>query len=152
VRKCSTLKVRVTLRLRVRVTLRLSVDRQSVRLGDKLLETQDQKFVQLNILFHSPYVTTSLTRGWVCSLLLLALISSVILRSDSCGKRDHISLPKILGSPYHEGQVPVFLSPRSGLPSYTPKHWVPFSPPPSTRWDVVKVFDPTSTLAMYLVI
>jgi hypothetical protein len=54
-------------------------------------------YFQLNTCFHSPYVTSSLTRGWVCSSqLLLALASAVILRSDSRGTRDHILLSEIL--------------------------------------------------------
>jgi hypothetical protein len=37
-------------------------------------------FFQMNTCDYSPYVTSSLTRGWVCSLqLLLALASAVIL-------------------------------------------------------------------------
>jgi hypothetical protein len=52
---------------RVRVTLRPAVYCQSVR-------------IQLNPCGHSPYVTSSLTRGWVCRLqLLLVLTSRVIL-------------------------------------------------------------------------
>jgi hypothetical protein len=65
----------------VRVTLRLAVCRQSVHLADKPHETHDQHSFQLNTCFHSPYVTSTLTRGWVCSLqFLLALASPVILR------------------------------------------------------------------------
>jgi hypothetical protein len=73
-------------------------------------------------------------RGWVCSLqLLLALASTVILRSDSRGTRDHILLSQIRDSPNLEGQVPYLNSPGTGWTSYTPRHWVPFSSPPTTR-------------------
>jgi hypothetical protein len=63
---------------RVRVTLRLVVYRQSVRLGDNPLRlTTSNSFYQMNICGHSPYVTFSLTIGWVCRLqLLLALASA----------------------------------------------------------------------------
>jgi hypothetical protein len=38
-----------------------------IRLGAKILEAHDQRFfLQLNLCCHSPYVTSSLTRGWVC--------------------------------------------------------------------------------------
>jgi hypothetical protein len=58
-------------------------------------------FFRLNTCFRSPYITSSLTRGWVCGLqLLLDLASTVILGSDSRGSRDHILLPPILDSPY----------------------------------------------------
>jgi hypothetical protein len=81
------------IRIKVRVTLRLAVYRQSVRLGDKPLEAHDQHFFQLNTCCHIPYVTSSLTRGWVCRLqLLLALASAVILRSGSCGTHVYILL------------------------------------------------------------
>jgi hypothetical protein len=71
---------------------------------------------------------------WVCRLqLLLTLASAVILGSKSRGTRDHILLPQIWNSPNLEGQVPVFLSPGTGWPNYTPTHWVPFSSPPTTR-------------------
>jgi hypothetical protein len=41
---------------------------------------------QLNTCSYSPYVTSSLMRGWVCRLqLLLGLASAVILRSESAG-------------------------------------------------------------------
>jgi hypothetical protein len=71
--------------LRVRVTLRLAVYRQLVRLGDKPLETHDHKFFfQLNLCSHSPYVTSSVTRGRVCRLQLqMVLASAVILGSCS---------------------------------------------------------------------
>jgi hypothetical protein len=102
--------------VRVRVTLRLAVHRQSIHLGYKPLETHDQYFFQLNTCFHSSYVISSLTRGWVCSLqLLLALASAVILRSDSCGTLDHILLSQIRDSANLESPVP----PGTGWPSYT---------------------------------
>jgi hypothetical protein len=50
-------------------------------------------------------------RGRVCRLqLLLALASSLILGSDSCGTHDLILLSQIRDSPNLEGQVPVFVS------------------------------------------
>jgi hypothetical protein len=95
--------------------LRLTVYRQSVRLGDKPLETQRPAIIfQLNNCFHSTYVASSLTRWWICSLQLLpVLASAVILISDSRGTRDHILLSQIRDSPNLEGQVPVFTSPRN---------------------------------------
>jgi hypothetical protein len=93
---------------RIGVTLRLGVYRQSVRLGDKPFETHDQIF-QLNTCLHRPYVPSTMTRGWVCSLqLLLALSSAVIPTSGS-----HILLSQIRDSPNLEAQVPVFISPRA---------------------------------------
>jgi hypothetical protein len=53
-------------RVRVRVTLRLAFYHQSVGLGAKPFETHGQNFFfQLNTCSHSPYITSSLTRGWM---------------------------------------------------------------------------------------
>jgi hypothetical protein len=69
---------------------------------------------QVNTCGCSPYVTSSLTRGWVCRLqLLLILASAFILRSESRRTHDHILLSQIRDSTNLEGQVPVFISPRS---------------------------------------
>jgi hypothetical protein len=105
-------------RIRVRVTLRLAVYGQSVRLGDNPLRLTTSNFIfQLNTCGHSPYVTSSLTRGRVCHLqLLLVLASAVILRSESLGTQDHILLPKIRDSPNLEGRIPVFIPPGTGFP------------------------------------
>jgi hypothetical protein len=71
-------------RVRVRVTLRLAVYCQSVRLGAEPLDIHSQIcFPQLNSCGQSPYITSSLTRGWVCHLqLLLALAGAFILESQ----------------------------------------------------------------------
>jgi hypothetical protein len=71
-------------------------------------------FFQLNICGYSPYVISSLTRGWVCRLqLLLALARVVILGSEFCGTHDRILLSQTRGSLNLEDQVPVFISPRN---------------------------------------
>jgi hypothetical protein len=57
-------------KVKVKVTLRLAVYRQSVRLGVKPRETHDQRFFQLIPCSNSRYVTSSLTRRWVCLLWL----------------------------------------------------------------------------------
>jgi hypothetical protein len=65
----------------------------------------------MNTCGHSPYVTSSLTRGWVsCLQLLLVLASAVILRSESRGTHNQILLSQIRDSPNLEGQLPVFIS------------------------------------------
>jgi hypothetical protein len=87
-------------------------------------------------------------RGWVCHLqLLLALASTVIPRSESRGTHNHILQSQIRDSPTWRGKSPyLFLYPLGiGWPSYTPRHWVPFSSPPTTRRATVGVFEPAST-------
>jgi translation elongation factor EF-Tu-like GTPase len=59
-------------------------------------DSRPEFFSHLNTCGHSPYITTSLTRGWVCHLqVLLALISSFILGSESRRTRDHVLLSQI---------------------------------------------------------
>jgi hypothetical protein len=91
------------IRVRVRVTLQLAVYRQSVHLGAETLEAHDQIFFpQMNTCGHSPYITSSLTRGWVCHLqLLLDLVSAFILGCESHGTRDHILLSQIRDFPFY---------------------------------------------------
>jgi hypothetical protein len=120
---------------------------QSVRLGVKPLETQGNYFLfQLNTCCFNPYVTTSLTRGWICRLqLLMALASAFIRESESQGAHDHIFLYHTRDSPNLEGQFPVFISPGTGWPGYSPRHWVPFLSPPTTRSATVQIFASVST-------
>jgi hypothetical protein len=76
------------------------------------LRLTTSKFIfQLNTCGYSPYVSSSLTRGWVCRLqLLLGLASALIFRSESRGTHDHILLSQILYSQNLQGQVPLLLS------------------------------------------
>jgi hypothetical protein len=127
-----------SIKVKVRVTLWLVVYHQSVHLGIKPLETHDEFFFfQLNSYGNSPYVTSSLMRGWVCSLqFLLGLASTVILRSRSHGTHDHILLSQDLRLPQ-----PGWLGhpPGTGWPGCTPRHWVPFLSPPTTHRAMVEV-------------
>jgi hypothetical protein len=102
--------------------------RQSVRLGAKLLETQGQIFFsELNTCGHSPYVTSSLTRGWVCCFqLLLVLASAFILRSESSRTDDHILLFRIRDFPNLEARFLYLYPPEIGWPTYTPDIEFPF--------------------------
>jgi hypothetical protein len=82
----------------------------------------NSKFLQLNPCGHSPYVTSSLMRGWVCRLQLqLALASAVILGSESRGTHEHILLYQIRDSSNLEGQVAVFISPRNRVSQLHPQ-------------------------------
>jgi hypothetical protein len=87
-----------------------------------LRPTTSNFILQLNTCEYCPYVTSFLTRGWFCRLqLLLVLASAVILRSESRGTHNHILSSRIRDSPNLESQVPVFISPRTGWPSYNPQ-------------------------------
>jgi hypothetical protein len=86
----------------------------------------------------------SLTRGHVCSRLLLGFASASIPLSESRGTCDHISLfnfeiPPTGGpGPRHPG---------TGWPSYIPRHCVPFSLLPRTLRAMVDIFEPIFTLS-----
>jgi hypothetical protein len=93
--------------------LQRAVYRQSALATSPLRPTTRIFIFQLNTCGYSPYVTSSLTRGYVCHLqLLLVRGSAVILRSESHGTHDYVLLSQIWDSPNLEGQVPVFISPR----------------------------------------
>jgi hypothetical protein len=69
---------------------------------------------QMNACGYSPYVTSSLTRGWVCRFTIAAgprqcSHSQLRVPRDSC----HILLSQIRDSLHLEGQVPVFISSRN---------------------------------------
>jgi hypothetical protein len=96
---------------------------QSVCFGPKFLRpTTSIFFFQLNTCDYSPHVTSSLTRGWVCRLQLLLVVSSaVILGSESHRTHDHILPSQIWDFPNLEGQVPTFISPRNRLAQLYPQ-------------------------------
>jgi hypothetical protein len=101
---------------------------------------------QLNPCGCSPYVKSSLTRGWVCRLQsLLVLASAVTLRSESRGIYDHILLSQVRDSCNLEGHIPVFISPRNRVAQLYPQAPGSFSSPPTSRRATVEVFDPAST-------
>jgi hypothetical protein len=95
------------------------------------LRLTTSNFFRLNTCGHSPYVTSSLTRGWVCSLqLLLAVGGAVILRSESRRTRDHILLSRYETPPNLKGQVDVFISPRNRVAQLYPQALGSFSVAP----------------------
>jgi hypothetical protein len=65
----------------------------------------------------------SLTRGWVCNLLVQLLLG--LARAATLGPKSRRYHDTILVS-HLRFQVPVFISRRNRLASYTPGHWVPF--------------------------
>jgi hypothetical protein len=87
---------------------------QFVLATSPLRHTTSNFIFQLNPCGYSPYVISSLARGWVSLLqLLLIFANAVILMSESRGTQDHILLFHNRDSPNLEAQVPVFISPRN---------------------------------------
>jgi hypothetical protein len=118
---------------------------QFVSAASFLRLTTSSFIFQLNTCGYSPYGITSLTRGWICRLkLLLVLDRSFILKSESRWTYDHNLLSQIWDFPNLEDQFPVYL-PGTWWLGYTPRQWVPFSAPPTSRRAAVEVFDPAST-------
>jgi hypothetical protein len=100
-------------------------------------------FFQLKTFAYRPYVTSSLAIGWVCRLqLLMALDSADILRSESRRTHDHTYCLRFETSSTWRARSPYLKAPGTGWPSYTPRHWVPFSSLPTTDRATVEVFDP----------
>jgi hypothetical protein len=61
-------------------------------------------------------------RVWVCSLQMLLVVASVVIReSESRGTRDHILLSPIRDSPNLEGQDPVFISSKKSVSQLYPE-------------------------------
>jgi hypothetical protein len=71
--------IRPTLLFKVKVTLRLAVYHQSLCLGVKPLRLTTRVFSQLNPCDISPYVTSSLTRRWVCLLWICLAFRQVYI-------------------------------------------------------------------------
>jgi hypothetical protein len=120
------------------VTLRLAVNCQSVRLGDTPLQTHDYQFVSCG---HGPYVTSSPMRVWVCRLQLLWPSPAELFSGPSPA----FYCLRLETPPTWKAMSPYLFPPATGWPSYTPRHWVPFSSLPMTRRVTVEVFGPVST-------
>jgi hypothetical protein len=83
-------------------------------------------FFQLNTCDHSPYITSSLTTGWVCRLqLLLALVGTVNLRFESRGLMTTFYCLRFETSQIWRARPPYLYPPATGWPSFTPRHWIP---------------------------
>jgi hypothetical protein len=123
-----------------------------VCLGVKHLpEAQDHIFVTVRELWVCWCGVTFLTSGCVCHLhLLLALGSAVILRSESYWTHDHIYCLRFGTPSAWRARSPYLNPPVSGWPSYTPRHWVPFSWTPMTRRAIVEVFELASMQGLWL--
>jgi hypothetical protein len=134
--------------IRIRVTLRLAVYHQSVRLGDKPLETHDQIFLFSNwTLGVTVFMEHSLWREDGCVIY------------NCCWPSPTQSFPgpsppwlmttfyclRFETPPTWRARSPYLYTPGTRWPGYTPRHWVPFSSPPTTRRANVEVFFSAST-------
>jgi hypothetical protein len=77
--------------------------------------------------------------------LLLALVSAVILGSESRGLMTIFYCLRFKTPPTWRSKPPYLYTPGTEWPIYTPRHWVPFSSPLTTRRATVEAFEPVST-------
>jgi hypothetical protein len=82
------------------------------------------------------YWAPSLTRGWVCNLLVQLLfgLARAITLGSKYRRTQTIFYSFVWDFPNLEGQVAVFISHRSRVAHLYPRHWVPFSLLLATRW------------------
>jgi hypothetical protein len=109
---------------------------------------QDHIFVsvrQLQVCWCGP---PSLTIGRVCHLQFLpTLTSAVILGSVLQESWVYFTISDLTLPTWRPRSLHLYPS-GTGSPSHTPRHWVPFSLPPTSRRDTVEVFEPVSTLGL----
>jgi hypothetical protein len=131
---------------RVRVILRLAVYRQSVLAISPLIITTSNFILLLNTCGYSPYVTSSLTSGWVCRLqLLMALPAQSLSGPSPAGLMTTFYCLRLEPLPAWRARSPYLYLPGTGWPGYTHRHWVPFPLPLTTHWAMVEKFEPAST-------
>jgi hypothetical protein len=125
-RNTNTLYVQNAELYSVSVTSRLTVYRQSVRLGDKPLETHNQHFF---FQLASAIILGSKSHGTHTYLLTYLLMygAEPFLRSCQLCPRDswHYCL-KFETLPTWRARSTYLYPPRTGWPNYTPRHGVPF--------------------------
>jgi hypothetical protein len=100
-------------------TLRPTVSRHPSGTRDQFFFHPEFFFRQLRVCY---FVALSLTRGRVCTLLLLLeLASAVPLWSESRGTQEHILLSKFLRLPQHGGPGPrIYIPQEQGGPDISP--------------------------------
>jgi hypothetical protein len=64
---------------------------------------------------------------------------------NSAGFMTTLYCLRFMTPPTWRTRSPYLYSPGTGWPSYTPRHWVPFSSPPMPCRAMVEVFEPAST-------
>jgi hypothetical protein len=137
-------EVLLPLQVQVQVILRPTVSRPVCLGVGPSSGAHDQICITVGHLRSSCFAS-SLTRGWVCNLLVQL---AATLRSKSCRTHDHILLshlrPYITVSyetppPWRARSLHLY-PPWTGWPSYTPGHWVPFLSPLTISRATVRVF------------
>jgi hypothetical protein len=101
--------------------------------------------IQLNTYGYSPYVTCSLTRGWaVVYNCCWSSPAQAFSGQSPAGLMTTFYCLRFEIPPTWRTRSPYLYPSETGWPGYTPRHWVPFSSPP-TRRATVEVINPAST-------
>jgi hypothetical protein len=111
----------------------------------KLKLNYDQFFFLLKIFFRQLricyFIVPPLTRGWVCDLLLLLVLTSAVPHDS----RPYFIVQILETSPTWRTRSQFLYPSETEWPSYTPEHWVPFPSPLTTHRAMVEVFYPDFT-------
>jgi hypothetical protein len=132
----------VAFTIKLKLKFKLNYDRRSVIqcLGVGLpYGAHDQSFLFDNCV--SCCGAPSLTRGWICNLLVqltLGLARAITLGSR-LELRPYFTVSFETFSTWR-ARSPYLYLPGTGWPNYTPRHCVPFSSPLTARKDKVEVF------------
>jgi hypothetical protein len=117
---------------------------QFVLATSPLRPTTSNFISQLNTCGHRLYVTSSLTRRWVCPLELLLVSPAQFFSGPSPSRLMTTFYCLRFETPRTRWARSLYLyRPGTGWTSYTTRHWVPFWSP-TTRSATVEVFDPAS--------
>jgi hypothetical protein len=101
---------------------------------------------QLNICAYNLYVTSSLKEdGSVVYNCYLSSPVQPILGPSPAGLMTTFYCLRFEAPPTWRARFPYLYPTGTGWPGYTPRHWVPFSSPPTTRRATVQVSDHAST-------
>jgi hypothetical protein len=105
---------------------------------------------QLNTCCYSPYITSSLMRGRVCRYSCCwSSPAQSFSGQNPAGLMTTLYYLRFETPPTWRTRSPYIYPPGTWWPSYTPRHWVPFSSSPTNRMATVEVFDRASTREVY---
>jgi hypothetical protein len=111
-----------------------------------ILATSPLRFTtSISFSTEQPYVTSSLTTGWVYrSQVLLGSPAQSFSGPSLAELMTIFYCLRLETSPFWRARSPYLYSPGTGWLGYTPEHWVPFSSPPTTRRAKVELFEPAT--------
>jgi hypothetical protein len=102
---------------------------------------------------YSPYVTSSLTKGWGCRLQLLLVSPAQSFSGPSpAGLMTTFYCVRFETPPASRARSPYLYPPGTGWPGYIARYWVPFLSPPTTRRATVELAQVKVTITLPLAV